>query len=105
MSNRANIKKLIENHQRRLQILKEQQALYGQNTSPHILIEIRDIELEIEKLKMELEELETDTADKVHVYMWGNFVSLSEDQKLAAINAFAAIVGIPPQAIKMYRVQ
>lgn len=48
------LKKLIQQHQRRLQILKEQQAMYGLSVDPRIPIEIEDIETEIEKLQAEL---------------------------------------------------
>ena len=43
MLSRADIKKLIELDTRRLQKLKEQQALKGINTPPEVLIEIEDV--------------------------------------------------------------
>ena len=55
---RTNIEKLIQNHKRRLQYLKEKQALCGLDTSPEILIEIEDIETTIKKLRMELKRLD-----------------------------------------------
>lgn len=55
MSHRDNVKQLIINHQRRLQKLKEQQAIKGVDTPPHVLIEIEDIETKLEKLNAELE--------------------------------------------------
>lgn len=55
MSREGEIKHLITIHHRRLQILKEKQALYGLNTPVHILTEIEDIEAEIEGLQSELE--------------------------------------------------
>ncbi|MCB0209262.1 MAG: phosphotransferase [Anaerolineae bacterium] len=54
MSNKAHLQKLITNHTRRLQKLKEQRALIGIRTDPAILIEIEDIETELEVLQEEL---------------------------------------------------
>ncbi len=48
MSHRDDLKRQIETHRRRLQKLREQKALLGIDTPPHILIEIEDIEVEIE---------------------------------------------------------
>ncbi len=49
------IAKLIINHTRRQQKLKEQKALYGHSADPQILLEIEDIEKELEILKDELD--------------------------------------------------
>lgn len=57
MSGKDAIQKLIINYSRRLQKLKEQQALRGQNTEIEILIEIEDIENRIKNLQEELEYL------------------------------------------------
>jgi hypothetical protein len=57
MPTKDQIKQLIFNHSRRLQILKEQQALEGQSVDPNILIEIEDIEAKLENLQAALEEL------------------------------------------------
>lgn len=54
MSSETHIKKLINNSQRRLQKLKEQQALQGYAAEAHILLEIEDIEAEIKRLQAEL---------------------------------------------------
>ncbi len=54
------IEKLILNHNRRLQKLKEQKALYGHSIDPQILIEIEDIEGKLEELQIELENLRQD---------------------------------------------
>ncbi len=43
---------LIVNLNRRLQKLKEQQALQGQNTPPEILIDIEDTEAKIKKISL-----------------------------------------------------
>jgi CheY-like chemotaxis protein len=57
MSHKDDIKKLIVKSERRLQKLKEQRALQGLDSPPHILIEIEDINAEIESLQAELETL------------------------------------------------
>jgi len=120
MSRKDDIKKLIANCERRLQKRKEQQALFGLDTPPHILTEIEDIETEIEKLQTELEalkdsgvgeelrtpsELAKDTKPKqrAQVYLQGDF-PLSAERQSAAIDAFAAVMGISPQEIEVYRV-
>jgi hypothetical protein len=54
MARRDDLQKLIQTHQRRLQKLKEQQAVQGINVEPHIVIEIEDIEAELDKLQVEL---------------------------------------------------
>jgi WD40 repeat protein len=59
MSRQDNLKKLIDHHKRRLQKLKEQQAIKGISTEPEILIEIEDIDAEIEKLRVELRETQS----------------------------------------------
>jgi len=43
--------KLLAIHRRRLAKLKEQAAMFGANTPPHISIEIEDITAEIHKLE------------------------------------------------------
>src|SRR5262245_41336122 len=58
MPRQEDVQKLINNHSRRLQILKEQAAKFGLYTPPHILTEIEDTEAAIEKLRTELKEIE-----------------------------------------------
>jgi hypothetical protein len=58
MSRAEDIKKLIINHNRRLQKLRERQALEGLSIDPKVPIEIEDIETELEALQMELVQLE-----------------------------------------------
>jgi hypothetical protein len=58
MPTKDHLKKLIFNHNRRLQKLKEQHALEGPGVDPKILIQIEDIEAEIENLQAALEELD-----------------------------------------------
>jgi hypothetical protein len=43
--------RLIAIHQRRLQLLREKEAVYGLNTPPEILIEIEDLEAKIRDLQ------------------------------------------------------
>lgn len=54
MSRQDDLKKLILYHERRLQKLREQQALKGISTDPKIFIEIEDIEATIAALQAEL---------------------------------------------------
>lgn len=51
------IKKLIAEHNRRLQKLKEKEARFGLNTPPEILTEIEDIEAELVELQTQLEQI------------------------------------------------
>ena len=55
MARMENKKQLIANHERRLQKLKEKQALQGINADADILLEIEDIEAEIESLRASME--------------------------------------------------
>ncbi|MCL4299511.1 MAG: hypothetical protein KJ077_27495 [Anaerolineae bacterium] len=59
MTNKDDIRKLIREHNRRLQILREQNARFGAHTPPHILTEIEDIQAELERLRLELADLKT----------------------------------------------
>jgi hypothetical protein len=60
MSRQDDLKKLIAEHSRHLQILKEQEAEYGLlNVPTHIVTQIQDREAEIEKLRVELAELDS----------------------------------------------
>ena len=58
MSGADDLKKLISLKYRRLQKLKEKEALYGLSADPQILLQIEDIEAELEKLQTELTTLE-----------------------------------------------
>ncbi|MBE7553984.1 MAG: hypothetical protein HS126_23200 [Anaerolineales bacterium] len=58
MSSKDDIKRLVEQHNRRLQKLREQQASFGLHTPVHILTEIEDAKAEIESLWTELASLE-----------------------------------------------
>jgi hypothetical protein len=57
-SRKDEIRQLIINHNRRLQKLREQQALQGLGTAPETLIEIENIETQKEQLELELETLD-----------------------------------------------
>lgn len=57
MARQDDIKKLLVNHNRRLQALQERKALYGLEVPIAVLTEIEDIEAEIERLQAELAEL------------------------------------------------
>ena len=54
MPNPQHIQKLVKTHERRLQVLEQQQAAMGVMTPPHIVTEIEDIKQEIESLQTEL---------------------------------------------------
>ncbi len=59
MSHQNNIKKLIASYNRRLQKLKEQQAIKGLDTPPATLLEIEDIEEKLAGLEIHLGVLES----------------------------------------------
>ena len=70
MTPREGVEKLIENTLRRLQKLKEQQALKGINSPPELLIEIEDLEADIEQLQTKLQQLEEyETAEQAKIYI------------------------------------
>lgn len=54
------VRRLIYRKQRRLQKLKEAQALKGPNTNPEILIEIEDLEAELDELQNQLRGMKRD---------------------------------------------
>lgn len=66
MHHQNHIKRLIKNHHRRLQVLKEQQALHGLDTPPGILLEIEDIETTIAEAELELQIAEQSKKDVPH---------------------------------------
>lgn len=59
MGRRDDLKKLINNHHRRLQVLKEQKALTGWSADPRVLLEMEDIETELKDLRIELAIIES----------------------------------------------
>jgi len=119
MSREDDIRQLIYTYQRRLQKLREQLASFGPlHTPPHILTDIEDTEAAIKKLETELEAVKDSGVDRespdfqpefppkkrVQIIQKGDFSSLSADRWSAAIDAFAAVIGILPQDIEVYRV-
>lgn len=67
---RKSVEKLIEISLRRLQKLKEQQALKGLNSPPELLIEIEDLEAKLEQLQAELQQVqEYETAQQANIYI------------------------------------
>lgn len=62
---------------RRLQILQEQQAVFGHLTPPSILIEIEDVEKEIEKLEKYLAMKKEDTMPGVALTLIFLFASIT----------------------------
>lgn len=69
MTRQDDIKTLIINHSRRLQKLKEQQALKGFEADTSIVMEIENIEAKIENLRQELENFEGDlsTSSQINI--------------------------------------
>jgi len=61
MSRKEDIEKLIAQHQRRLQKLKEKQASYGIDTPVYILTEIEDTEAKIIQFQEDLKEVDRQT--------------------------------------------
>lgn len=114
---REGIERLIANNRRRWQKLKEKKALLGSSADPSLDIEIEDIEAAIEELQTDLETLENNDVNeesqanaaggaraRVQIYIAGDFSSLSADRQAAAIDAFAAVMGIPSPFVEIYRV-
>lgn len=62
MSRQTDLQKLIEINNRRLQLLKEQQALHGLNTPPEIIMQIEEIESKLADLLATLASLDNSTA-------------------------------------------
>jgi len=114
MSAIENVRRQISIHQRSLQILKEQQAKLGIYTPPNIIIDIEDTTAALDELQETLAELEkggerTDTVvpaaqRRAQIYLDGNFATVSTEVKQAAIDAFAAVMGISPQEVKLFGV-
>ena len=92
MSRTEDLKRLIKLKSRRLQKLKEQEALFGKAIDPQILIEIEDTELEIELFEKELkadpkEDFDKETTElEPEIEQWKpQQTSLSEYQKIRII--------------------
>lgn len=94
MAMRADVEKLIQLSLRRLQKLKEQQALKGLSTPPEVLIEIEDSEAQLERLQTcRSQAIEADRAAEATLYIlasirgsWsaGSYKELAHHKKLEA---------------------
>ncbi len=73
MTSQSDIKKLLNNYERRLQKLKEKNALRGLDAPIDTLIEIEDIEAEIERLKEELKRIADELERTPHKKFYSNF--------------------------------
>lgn len=93
MTQEESLKNLISNHQRRLQKLREIQALHGISVDPKILLEIEDIEAEIEKLGKELEAVVE--SPQLPVSMPGDDAD-HPSQETVLEPGFSQTVSIPP---------
>lgn len=98
MSRQNDIKRLILKHNRRLQALREKQALYGLETPVSILTEIEDIETEIKKLQVELEQLEQSTTSRHEI----DERLTSPRMRLWFVIVFAMILGVVGATIILY---
>ena len=54
MPNQTHLNKMIQIHGRRLQIIEQHKATMGNDTPPHVLLEIENIEAELVKLCAQL---------------------------------------------------
>lgn len=81
-----NKQRLLSQHYRRLQVLKEQKAQFGLSVPPHIVTEIAEIETELEPLQVELYQLrqEQELLQAPVVYI-ANLGSVPADLPLNAI--------------------
>lgn len=119
MPRKSDIKKLIKNHERRLQKLKEIQALRGLDTPADILLEIEDITAAIQELYMELRIFEESKVDeetkknlsepatgasterRVEIVLEGDFASFSDEDLGVTLDAFAQVIGISREEIEI----
>lgn len=98
---------LIIEYRRRLQKLQEQKARHGLKTPAHILAEIEDIEASIEELRQELENLQKaqpEKAPRVKIILKEDISAVSNERWQAAIDAFAAVMGISPNDIEIFEI-
>lgn len=59
MSQSDDLRRLIAEHERRLQSLEEQAGSFGFHTPPHITMEIENIEAKLRALSAQLAELDS----------------------------------------------
>lgn len=88
---------LINAHLRRLQKLKERQALLGINTPPEVIIEIEDIEVELARLRVSTELIDknqkvisilflaSDPRDQVRLRLGEEFREIQEKLKMSQL--------------------
>jgi hypothetical protein len=74
MAHQDDLRELIRIHRRRLQVLREQQALRGLNTPPETIIEIEDTEAKIAELQAELKQVEEEAS-------WQTPVAVSDEAR------------------------
>lgn len=94
MSAKDDLKKLITNHRRRLQKLKERQALEGLSVDPTVLIEIEDIEARLLELQRDLTSLERDHHRDFPSIK--KLLSARQADMLSFIEGFIAEAGVSP---------
>ncbi len=97
MSRKDDIK-LITNHKRRLQILKEKQVLDGKSVAPEILLEIENIEAKIEDLQNELG-TETPSRSSRHELKSKLKQARRELEKLEAQAGEYTVLTVPPSLV------
>jgi formylglycine-generating enzyme required for sulfatase activity len=85
MAAQDDIQKLITEHRRRLQKLRERQAKQGINTPPEVLTEIEDIEAQIDRLRTELEEEQSTLRQTLQSLAPTSPVRQPVEERLAAI--------------------
>ena len=61
MTNKEDVRQLLNEHKRRLNILREREARLGLNAPPEMILEIEDIETKIAQLQTTLRKLENNT--------------------------------------------
>lgn len=119
MKHRANIQRLIDKHESRLQILNEKKAVFGLHTAPEILVEIEEIEEQIRRLRRERNEngldreFQGDSDDipgyhvsmrNVRLFMQSDNSSLCICRQQAVVEVLAVLMRIPSQKIRVERV-
>ncbi|HSN74823.1 MAG TPA: hypothetical protein VL334_06990, partial [Anaerolineae bacterium] len=101
MPEREHIFQLLETHRRRLQQLELQSARSGHNTSPEIIIEIEDITQKITRLERQL----IHHLGQMEIIIAGDFSKYSLDVQSATIGAFAEILDIPRESIRVVSIR
>lgn len=84
MSRSGDVGKLLKKLNRRLQLLKEQQAVKGLNTPPEVLIEIEELESQMQSLEAEL--IERDETVQVLLTKLDSGVSTTQASKISHLS-------------------